>query len=87
MEDFRSLIHLEIDGKHEYFGSPSSLYDKYTTDELGISKASLNNFFSKLPNGADQIYTNKYCTIRKGLLYVKPTTRGRKKQEPTKNIQ
>ena len=26
------------------------------------------------------IYKNKKCTIRKGALYVKPTTRGRKKQ-------
>lgn len=86
MEDYRTIIHLEIDGKHEYFGSPSSLYDKYTSDELGISKASLNNFFSKLSDAAAPIYTNKYCTIRKGLLYVKPSTRGRKKQEPTKNI-
>jgi len=28
----------------------------------------------------EQIYKNKKCTIRKGTLYVKPTTRGRKKQ-------
>jgi hypothetical protein len=80
MEDYRTIIHLEIEGRHEYFGSPSSLYDKYTSDELGISKASLNNFFSKLSDDAEQIYTNKFCTIRKGLLYVKPSTRGRKKQ-------
>lgn len=79
MEESRTIIHLEIDGKHEYFGSPSSLYDKYSNDELGISKAALNNYFYKLSDNAAQIYTNKYCTIRKGMLYVKPSTRGRKK--------
>jgi hypothetical protein len=74
----RNLIHLEIDGKHEYFGSPASMFDKYTKEEIGISQASLNNYFSKLGNTAEVIYKNKKCTIRKGTLYVKSTTRGRK---------
>lgn len=76
----RTVIHLELDGKHEYFGSPASMYDKYTSEQLGISQASLNNYFYKLPVGAELIYTNSKCTIRKGLLYTKPTTRGRKKE-------
>lgn len=76
----RTIIHLEIDGKHEYFGSPSSLYDKYSSEELGITKGALNNYFSKLSDDAEQAYENSYCKIRKGLLYVKPSTRGRKKQ-------
>lgn len=79
MEDYRTIIHLEIGERHEYFGSPSSLYDKYTSNELGISKGALNNYFSKLSDDAVQMYENSYCTIRKGLLYVKPSTRGRKK--------
>lgn len=80
-ENYRTIIHLEINGIHEYYGSPSSMYDKHTAEELGISKASLNNYFSKLSENAPQIYENKICTIRKGKMYVKPTTRGRKKQE------
>lgn len=79
MEDYRSIIHLQIGDKHEYFGSPSSLYDKHTSDELGISKASLNNYFSKLSDEDAHIYQNNRCIIRKGMLYVKPSTRGRKK--------
>ena len=80
-KEYRSILHLEINGCHEYYGSPSSLYDKHTPDELGITQASLNNYFSKLPKTAELVYTNKFCVIRKGALYVKPSTRGRKKSE------
>jgi hypothetical protein len=76
----RTILHLEIEDRHEYFGSPASLFDKYTRGEIGISQAALNNHFSKLGKNDDLIYKNKKCTIRKGTLYVKPTTRGRKKQ-------
>lgn len=76
----RTIVHLEIDGRHEYFGSPSSLFDKYTREEIGIGQAALNNYFSKLDENEEAVYKNKKCTIRKGTLYVKPTTRGRKKQ-------
>ena len=76
----RTVLHLEIDGRHEYFGSPSSLFDKYTREEVGISQAALNNYFSNLRDCEEIIYKNKKCIIRKGTLYVKPTTRGRKKQ-------
>ena len=76
----RTVLHLEIDGRHEYFGSPSSLFNKYTREEIGISQAALNNYFSNLGDCEEIIYKNKKCTIRKGTLYVKPTTRGRKKQ-------
>lgn len=76
----RSVIHLELNGKHEYFGSPSSMYDKHTSGELGISQASLNNYFYKLQDGVEMVYHNNRCVIRKGLLYTKPTTRGRKKE-------
>lgn len=79
MTEQRTIIHLELNGQHEYFGSPSSLYDKHTSDEIGISQAALNNYFSKKnKNGNGCVYINKKCTIRKGKIYVKPSTRGRK---------
>ena len=81
MKDFRSIIHLEMNGNHEYFGSPASLFDKYTAEDLGITQASLNNFFCKHSEMNFICYMNKKCIIRKGKLYVKPTTRGRKKEE------
>ena len=77
----RTILHLQIEDRHEYFGSPSSLFDKYTREEIGISQAALNNYFSKLREGDEPIYKNKKCTIRKGTLYVKPTTKGRKSKE------
>ena len=48
----------------------------HTREEIGISQAALNNYFSKLGESDEPIYKNKKCTIRKGTLYVKPTTRG-----------
>ena len=58
-----------------------SIFGKHTQEEIGISLSVLNNYFSKLGENDEPIYKNKKCTIRKGTLYVKPTTRGRKKQE------
>ena len=58
-----------------------SIFGKHTQEEIGISQAALNNYFSKLGESDEPIYKNKKCTIRKGTLYVKPTTRGRKKQK------
>ena len=78
MKDFRSIIHLEMNGNHEYFGSPSSLFDKYTSEDLGITQAGLNNYFSRNSESHIMCYINKKCTIRKGKLYVKSSTRGRK---------
>jgi hypothetical protein len=57
-----------------------SIFGKHTQEEIGIPQAALNNYFSKLGDCDEPIYKNKKCTIRKGTLYVKPTTRGRKKQ-------
>lgn len=53
-----------------------SIFGKHTQEEIGISLSVLNNYFSKLGENDEPIYKNKKCTIRKGTLYVKPTTRG-----------
>ncbi len=64
----------------EFFGSPVSLYDKHTANELLISQKALNNYFSKQQLASRPlVYKNSYCEIHKGSLYVKATTRGRKK--------
>jgi len=83
MESNRTIIHLEWkenrEPKHEYFGSPSSLFDKYSADELGIGRGALNNLYCKqASNGMAQEYQNDKCVIRKSRLYCKPTERGRK---------
>ena len=70
----RTVIHLEIDGKHHYFGSIANIYEHYDTDTIGISYGSLRNYGLS----PDKPYLNKKCIIRKGVLLAKPTNRGRK---------
>ena len=53
-----------------------SIFGKHAQEEIGISLSVLNNYFSKLEESDEPIYKNKKCSIRKGTLYVKPTTRG-----------
>lgn len=75
------LLHLLESDIYEFYGSPASLYYRHEAKELLIAKTSLNNHFSKLAaQGKDLVYRNDYCEIRKGELYVKPSTRGRKKE-------
>lgn len=77
----RSVILLIKDGNYEFYGSPISLYEKHTSEELGISNKALNNYFQKCEIENDcKVYENKLCTIVKGAIYSKPSTRGRKKQ-------
>ena len=75
------LLHLLESDTYEFYGSPASLYDRHEAKELLIAQTSLNNHFSKLAaQGKDLVYRNYYCETRKAELYVKPTTRGRKKE-------
>lgn len=76
------MLHVLDTDIYEFFGSPASLFDKHEAKELLITKTSLNNHFSKLAlSGKPLVYRNSYCEIRKAPIYVKPTTRGRKKTE------
>jgi len=81
----RNVILLIKDERYEFYGSPASLFDKYTANDLAISQKALNSYFSKLPAGEPRIYKNRICTIIKAPLHVKPTTRGRKKQPDNTN--
>lgn len=62
----KGVIHLEIKatGLHRYFGSPSAMYDNYTSQELGIARQSLLNYWQK----TEEPYGNAICIIRKGEL-------------------
>ncbi|MDH6307392.1 YHS domain-containing protein [Dysgonomonas sp. PFB1-18] len=70
----RTVIHLEMDGKHYYFGSIANLCEYFDKDAIGISYGSLRNYGLS----ADNPYQNKKCIIRKGILLAKSTNRGRK---------
>ena len=77
MEKERTVIHLEINGEHHYYGSIARMYEDYSSDELGITYASLRNYRLSY----EHPYMNKRCIIRKGLLLSKIGYRGIRKQE------
>ena len=75
MEKERTVIHLEIDGQHHYYGSVANMYEFYTSEELGITYASLRNYGLSY----EHPYMNKKCIIRKGVLLSKSGNRGIRK--------
>ena len=77
MEKERTVIHLEIGGQHHYYGSIANMYEFYTSEELGITYASLRNYGLS----AEHPYQNKKCIIRKGVLLSKSGGRGIRKSE------
>jgi len=70
----RTVIHLEMNGKHYYFGSIANIYEYFDADIIGISYGSLRNYGLS----EEKQYQNKKCIIRKGVLLAKSTNRGRK---------
>ena len=68
MEKERTVIHLEINGEHHYYGSIARMFEDYAGDELGITYASLRN------------YCLSSDIIRKGVLLSKSGNRGIRKQ-------
>ena len=76
MENERTVIHLEINGEHHYYGSIARMYEDFSSDELGITYASLRNY--KL--SSEHPYQNKKCIVRKGELLSKSGNRGIRKQ-------
>lgn len=72
----RTVIHLEINGEHHYFGSIASIYDYYTSQDIGITYGSLRNYGLSL----EHPYQNTKCIIRKGVLHQKSGGRGKKRE-------
>ena len=75
MEKERTVIHLEINGEHHYYGSVANMYEFYSAEELGIGYASLRNYGLT----AEHPYHNSKCIIRKGVLLSKIGKRGIRK--------
>ena len=66
-----TVIHLEFNGEHYYFGSIACIYENFTPKDLGISYGSLRNY--GLSPGKP--YKNNKCIIRKGTLLSKSVKR------------
>lgn len=78
----RNVIYLEWKTGFEFFGSPASMYDKHTDEELGINIHSLNNAFCKLrkENKPLEYVTKTGYIIRKGEIILKVTENKSKKK-------
>ena len=59
---------LQIGEGIEFFSTPTALYSVHASEELGITRESLNNYFSRQGDKPVKIYENDKCKIVKGAL-------------------
>ena len=64
----RTVVHVEYNGQHYYFGSLSAIYTKFSPKDLGIALGTLRNYGLK----EEKPYQNSLCTIRKGFSITMP---------------
>lgn len=64
----RTIIHLEKDNQHYYYGSIAAIYNDFTKEDIGVSYGSLRNYGLS----PSKPFKNKYSTIRKGTLKTTP---------------
>lgn len=60
----RAVVHLEIDGKHYYYGNLKALCDHWGKDKIGVSHSYLKN----LNISEETPFNNGKCIIRRGLI-------------------
>lgn len=60
----RAIVHLELEGKHYYYGNLKALTDNWSKDDIGVSYSYLKN----LNITEDKPYHNDKCTIRRGVI-------------------
>lgn len=58
----RTIVHLELNCKHYYYGNLKALCDSWDKNTLGVSYNYLRNYGITPENP----YIGKSCTIRKG---------------------
>lgn len=57
-------LHIKETSLNRYFGSVAAMYDNYTSQELGIARQSLFNYWQK----TNEPYENAICIIINGEL-------------------
>lgn len=60
----RSVVHLEINDEHYYYGNLKALTDNWDKEKIGVSYNYLKNYNIS----TDKPYKNDKCIIRKGIL-------------------
>lgn len=68
IKQVRTIVHLEKDGQHYYYGNLKALCDHWDKDAIGVSYSYLKN----LNISRDKPYRNDYCMIRKGIIITSP---------------
>ena len=61
---FKSIVHLEKDGQHYYYGNLKALTDHWSKDAIGVSYSYLKN----LNISEGKPYSNDKCIIRRGII-------------------
>lgn len=79
-KQIHKVYHVELSGEHYFFGSQAAIFDTFTSEQIGITLASLRGHV----NLSDKPYHNKKCIIRLDTLKRKPSNRGINK--PLKNL-
>ena len=64
----RTIVHLELDGKHYYYGNLKALCDNWDKDAIGVSYNYLKNYNIT----DDKPYRNDRCVIRRGGIVTSP---------------
>jgi hypothetical protein len=73
----RTVIHLELNGSHFYFGSLKAMTVDYKKEVIGIEYSSLRNYGLT----ENKPYQNSKCIIRKGVLKAIEGGRGQSKEK------
>ena len=60
----RAIVHLEVDGKHFYYGNLKALCDHWPKETIGVSHSYLKN----LNISDEKPFNNGKCIIRRGLI-------------------
>lgn len=60
----RTVVHLEINGEHYYYGNLRALTDAWSKEDLGVSY----NYLKNLNISQKNPFCNKKCIIRKGII-------------------
>ena len=60
----RTVVHLELDGNHYYYGNLKALCDHWDKDIIGVTYGILRNFNIT----SDKPFCNDKCIIRRGTI-------------------
>ena len=64
----RAIVHLEVDGRHYYYGNLKALCDHWDKGAIGVGYAYLRNYGIS----EEKPFRNAKCIIRRGIIITSP---------------